>query len=295
MSDENKVEQENPSLETVNIEDLFGKLDDEVALTSQREQSEEPEEKVADEKPAEEAGEQESTKSEESEEKAEEDTEETPDAAKEFEAKLEAMEKRFKDTQAAFHKANQANQKVLEKISNGEELTEDDLKALVTEEPESPNAIQAMVSEVNEALPIAKAVVSQVSGRDMESIEADVEAFNQLATVDPVLVKQLVETPVNDRAAFVIKRGGELKEVFDIVQENGGSVSEAIANSGKISTRKINKMREEIELEVKKKFEDKYKDYVSSSASKPSARGTSPKKPDSTTVDHGAISASDLF
>lgn len=290
MSDENKVATESsPSLESVNLEDLFGSLDDEVALTSQRKESEEPEEQKTEE-----AGEEESTSHEESSEDNEEETE-TPDVAAEFQKKLDAMEKRFKDTQAAFHKANQANQRVLEKISNGEELTEDDLKALVTEEPESPNAIQTMVNEVNAALPIAKAVVSQVSGRDMESIEADVEAFNQLATVDPVLVKQLVETPVNDRAAFVIKRGGELKEVFDIVQENGGSVSEAIANSGRISTRKINKMREEIEAEVKKKYEDKYKDYVSSSASKPAVRGTSPKKPDSSTVDHGVILASDLF
>lgn len=293
MSDENNVSEETtPSLDDrVSAEDLFSSLDAENALTSHRIEENKPEAKAEDAK----AGDEE-TKVDSQEEEPSKDEDEKPDELSTLKDNFERMEKRFKDNQAAFQKSNQANQKILEKVSKGEELNEEDLKSLVVEAPDSPNEMAKMVADVNEALPIAKAVVSQVSDRDVVEIDKDIDAFNALADVDPTLVRQLVETPINDRAAFVIKRGGELREVFDIVQENGGSVAEAIANSAKISTRQRNKLREEIEAEVKKAYEDKYSDYVSSSVNKPSTRGTAPSKPESPeTVDRGDVTAADIF
>lgn len=300
MSDENNVSNEtipSPNYDRVTAEDLFAALDNENALTSHRAEVEEKEKVKADAEEPVETGENEETKLDSQEETPSETDVEKIDWEEKFKDMEQSMNKRLKDTQAYAHKATQASQKVLEKVSKGEQLTEEDLKSLVTEEPESPNAVAQMVADVNESLPIAKSVVAQVSGRDMEAIEADIEAFNQLATVDPTLVQQLVETPVNDRAAFVIKRGGELKEVFDIVKENGGSVTAAVANSASVSTRAKNKLRGEIEAEVKKEYEEQYKDYVSSTVSKPKIRGTAPAKPNSSenAVDYGKIEGSDLF
>ena len=287
MSEENQVAEVNPSLdESVNIEDLFSAMDDENALNSQRPEDEDVETENPEDVKAQVA--------EETDEK-EEPTEELKDWELKYKELEESMGKRLKDTQSFAHKANKANNRVLEKLSQGEELTEEDIKSLKADEPDSPDAVATMISTVNDTLPIAKAIVSQMSGRDMDSIEGDISAFNELARFDPTLVETLMGSPENDRAAYVIKRGGELKEVFDIVTENGGSVCKAIANAGAISTRKTNKLREEITAQVTKEYEEKYKNYVTSGSSKPTMRGTAPKKNSSNAVDHGAVTSSDLF
>lgn len=295
--EDNVVEESNPSPsdEHVNIEDVFGSMDNVVAMQSQRTDEEEVEKK--DEEIVK-TDEKEDTTPEEAEAddaEVDDNSDGEPSDMDKLREELEMSKKRQEDTRKAFEKSNQANQKVIEKIANGEELTADDLKSLSQEAPDSADGMKQMVQEVNDALPIAKAVVSQMSGKTEAELDADIEAFNSLATVDQTLITELKAIPASDRAAFIIKRGGELKEVFDIVKDNGGSVTATIANAEKISTRKLNSLKEEARAEVEKEYKEKYKDYVVSSSSRVKQSGTAPTKPNPDAIDISSVSSDDVF
>lgn len=291
MSDENNAESEfNPSSreEKVEIEDIFGVSE---SIELDENEKDEIEDGGSEEKETGESDEAPEENDNDDEDQGEDDEPEKDDLQDRF----NSLEKRQKDTTAAFHKANQANQKILEKVANGEDLTAEDLKSLVSETDSTPDGMQKLVSEVNDALPIAKAAFSQISGMSGEEIDVQIAAFNALAETDPILIKELQETPVAERAAFVIKRGGELKEVFETVKEHGGSVTAALADVGKVSTRKLNKARDEGRAEAEKEFKEKYKDYVVSSSSKTKPSGKAPAKPQPQALDTSAVQASDIF
>jgi len=299
MSEENAVEENsNPSLEgdDVSLEDIFNSFDNDVGMTSHREGEPKEDKKEVDEKPNK-TEEKEATKDEE--ETKDEDTGENKDedVKKEKDEAVERLEKRLADTRKAFERSNQANQKVLEKVANGEALTEEDLKSLASEAPDSADGIAKLVQEVNDGLPIAKAVVIQMSGKTEAEIDADVEAFNELANVDTKLIAQLQDTPISERAAFVIKRGGELRGVFETVKEHGGSVTAALSDIEAVSTRKLNKIKADVRVEIEKEYKEKYKDYVVSSrtSTKFSSSGSNVEKPSSNSIDYSGVSMSDIL
>lgn len=195
-----------------------------------------------------------------------------------IEEKIALLEKRVKDTQAFANKAQMTNKFVKDKLESGEITQEEAVSMLAEGVTSTPDSMEATLKEINEALPAAEAAAIAFTGKTPEEISKQIQAFDEMASVDKTLMSELMELSVSERATFIIKKGGELSNVHKILGENDGSVIKALSSIKDISTRKEQAIRDEVTKQVTKELEAKYENYVSSSANKPKLKGTSPDR-----------------
>jgi len=250
-----------------NVEEHHSSLD---ALFAQQEQLVN---KASDEEPTAEEGTNEAEE-QTNEEKPSEEEDSGVDLSA-LQEELESYKKRFKDTQQWGNERNKQLTSLLEKAKENEWLSEEELNGLVTEAPVSEET--ELARAINQQLPTAIAVAAEVTGKTTEELQANVEAFSALVDYDPSIINELKSLPETQRAAYVLKKGEELKSVYDKVLESG-SILSAITSNLKGSDKKVEKAIKETEERVRKELEEKYKDYVSaSSSSRPKLHGSSSK------------------
>lgn len=186
---------------------------------------------------------------------------------------LSTLEKRFKDTQKWGNERNKQLASLVEQAKENEWLSEDEISNLKVDVPETDQA--KLAARLNEELPTAIAVAAEVTGKDKEELNKHVEAFTSLVDFDPNIFNELQSLPANQQAAYVLKKGSELSEVYDKAVEAGGLLNLAVQNL-KGSDSKVKKAIKEVEERVTRELEEKYAEYVSPvSKSRPKLHGGS--------------------
>lgn len=249
--------------ETTNIEPSLGDI-----LSGGEPTTQEVEDKVEEEVAA---TTPEETQSEESDEEGA-PTEEVEEKVDE----TSKLKKQLKDTQSYATKVNEKAANILKKYESGEEISSEEIEELKSSmKPTEVNneAMQTIITSVNEQMPVAMSILKDATGVTEDVMNEALNAFDALAAADPTLQQELFDQPENLRATYVLKKGQELVGVFKDVQESGSFVN-ALLSKPKVDA---DALREEITAELKKEFEEKYKDIVSPmKKGKPMIGGSAP-------------------
>lgn len=190
--------------------------------------------------------------------------------------KYSQLEKQLKDTREYATQVNQKAQSIIQKFEAGEDLSAEEIQELKgsmkNPEPEA-NEMAEIVSAVGQQLPLAMQILKDNTDTTDEQLQAAVSAFDTFAASDPTIVKELIAQDPAARASYVLKRGKELVTAYEAVQEHGSLVA-ALTNKSSMDEESI---RSEIEAEIKAKYEEKYKNYVSPmKKGKPKIGGSAP-------------------
>ena len=190
--------------------------------------------------------------------------------------KYSQLEKQLKDTREYATQVNQKAQNIIQKFEAGEDLSVEEIQELKSSmknpEPEA-NEMAEIVSAVGQQLPLAMQILKDNTDTTDEQLQAAVSAFDTFAASDPTIVKELIAQDPAARASYVLKRGKELVAAHEAVKEHGSLVA-ALTNKSSMDEESI---RSEIEAEIKAKYEEKYKNYVSPmKKGKPKIGGSAP-------------------
>lgn len=201
---------------------------------------------------------------------------ETPaeDQTEEVDSELEREIKRRKDTQKWANSLKQQMQAGLSKLVEEGAITVEQAEAMMAEAgvdaaPEGDNPFVSIGNQIQAEL----AVLTPVLEKRGENPKAAFDAFANLAVFDKSLQEELLDLPANERTAFVLQKGSELSDTFEIVQKQGGILG-AINHYKKASDKNLDKIREEIRAEVEAEYEERMKE-MTGAAKKPKLRGAS--------------------
>lgn len=157
----------------------------------------------------------------------ERDADEENDVFKSLKEENETLKQQYKNTRDWATQVNSKATLIMEKVARGEDVSQEELneiQELVGQNQKSQEAIETVVKTINEQLPVAKSVAMDATGKSEQEIDDAIAAFNFFAGADVALRQELLETPPERQAAYVIKRGQQLANTFKKVSEKGSIV-----------------------------------------------------------------------
>lgn len=167
---------------------------------------------------------QEETSSDEVQETTKEETPKQPDVA-ELEERLKKMEQRHKDTQKWANEAHQAKLKLMEKLHELGEATDEELAEVRKQTPGTQDEMASHVNEFFTRYNIVKEYIREREGFDPDEL---VEAFKTMYGNDQAVMQEFAMTPADKKVVYVLDKGREVSELHKAVKEHGGSMASAL-------------------------------------------------------------------